>query len=116
MKSTLDDSSKSEVEIEGVNKHRVDETEYFTGDDENISKELQVKTVYNKIRSVMVYGAKTLTLKKREERKLERMQMRMLRWVMSISLSLREYLKKNKGLTRREGMECIREVILRNIV
>ncbi len=63
-----------------------------------------MKTVCTKIRSVMVYGAKRWTLKKREERKLERMQMRMLRWAMSISLC--EYLKKKRGTDteRRDGM------------
>ena len=56
----------------------------------------------------MIYGSETWALKKTEERKLERTEMRMLRWAMGISL--REHLR-NEEVRRRAGVDCITEVI-----
>jgi len=38
------------------------------------------------VRPVLIYGSETWTLKRREEERLERTKMRMLRWILSLTL------------------------------
>lgn len=73
-----------------------------------MSRRLKTKIYKTMIRPVMVYGAETRALKKTEERKLERTEMRMLRWIMGTSL--RDHLG-NEEVRGRAGVECITEVI-----
>jgi hypothetical protein len=54
--------------------------------DKKIPVFLKTKLYKTMIRPVMLYGAETWALRKREEEKLERTEMRMLRWIMGASL------------------------------
>ncbi len=50
------------------------------------SRRLKVKVYKSMIRPVMIYERETRTLKETKERKLRRTEMRMLRWIMGVSL------------------------------
>jgi hypothetical protein len=54
--------------------------------DKKIPLFLKTKLYKTMIRPVMLYGAETWALHKREEKKLERTEMRMLRWIKGASL------------------------------
>ena len=69
---------------------------------------LKVKIYCTVVRPVLIYGSETWALRRKEEAKLERTEMRMLRWIMGISL--RERLE-NDEIRRRAGVMKITEVI-----
>ena len=60
------------------------------------------------VRPVLIYGSETWTLKRREEERLERTEMRMLRWI--LGLTLRDK-KRNADIRRILGVACITDKI-----
>ena len=78
--------------------------------DRRMPRRLKIKIYKTVVRPVIVYGAETWALRKKEERKLERTEMKMIRWAMGISL--REHLT-NEEIRRRAGIECISELLKR---
>ena len=66
---------------------------------------LRIKVYKTVIRPVLLYGAETWALKK-EERLLMRTEMRMLRWIMGISLREK---KTNKSIKEMAGVIWIEE-------
>ena len=76
--------------------------------DKRMPRNLKVKIYKIVVRPVMVYGAETWALRKKEERKLERTEMRMLRWILGVSL--RDHVS-NEEVRKRARIECISDVI-----
>jgi len=60
------------------------------------------------VRPVLIYGLETWTLKRREEERLERTEMRMLRWI--LGLTLRDK-KRNDDIRRILGVACITDKV-----
>ena len=60
------------------------------------------------VRPVLIYGSETWTLKRREEERLERTKMRMLRWI--LGLTLRDE-KRNDDICRILGVVCITDKV-----
>src|SRR6218665_849 len=60
------------------------------------------------IRPVMMYGAEAWTLRRKEEKLLERTEMRMLRWILGISL---KDTQRNENIRKKIGVACITEKI-----
>jgi len=60
------------------------------------------------VRPVLIYGSETWTLKRREEERLERTEMRMLRWI--LGLTLRDK-KRNDDIRRSLGVACITDKV-----
>jgi len=60
------------------------------------------------VRPVLIYGSETWTLKRREEERLERTEMRMLRWI--LGLTLRDK-KRNDDIRRILGVACITDKV-----
>jgi len=60
------------------------------------------------IRPVMMYGAEFWALRRKEEELLERTEMRMLRWILGVSLKDR---KRNEDIRRTVGVACITDKI-----
>jgi len=58
--------------------------------------------------SMMIYGSETWTLKRREEERLERTEMRMPRWI--LGLTLRDK-KRNDDIRRILGVACITDKV-----
>ena len=56
------------------------------------------------IRPVLVYGAETLTVTRREEGLLERSEMRMLRWILGVSLKDK---KRNEVIRKTLGWHAL---------
>jgi len=54
--------------------------------DKNMSKRVKGKVYKTMIRPVLMYGAETWALRKKDEVLLERTEMRMLRWILGVSL------------------------------
>jgi len=65
------------------------------------------------VRPVMIYGAEECTLRRNEEGLLERTEMRMLRWMLSITLKDK---KRNDGIRHAVGVSCITDKILKSRV
>ena len=65
--------------------------------------------IYNTVvRQVIMYGSETWALQKREEQKLDRTEMRMLRWMLGISLRER---RRNDAIRAEAGVVAILEKI-----
>ena len=56
----------------------------------------------------MVYGSEAWTLRRREEERLERTEMRMLRWILGLTLEDR---KRNDDIRRVIGVACITDKV-----
>lgn len=82
--------------------------------DRRMPRKLKIKIYETVIRPVMLYGAETWALRKKEEEMMERTEMRMLRWMLGISLRDR---LRNEEIRRRAGIvkisDKIREARLR---
>ena len=78
--------------------------------DKIIPRRLKMKIYKTVVRPVMIYGAETWALRRKEEAKLERTEMRMVRWAMGISL--KEHLS-NEEVRRRASLECISTLVRR---
>ena len=60
------------------------------------------------VRPVLIYGSEAWTLRRREEERLERTEMRMLRWI--LGLTLRDK-KRNDDIRRILGVACITDKV-----
>ena len=60
------------------------------------------------VRPVLIYGSETWTMKRREEERLQRTEMRMLRWI--LGLTLRDK-KRNDDIRRILGVACITDKV-----
>jgi len=60
------------------------------------------------VRPVLIYGSETWALKRREEERLERTEMKMLRWI--FGLMLRDK-KRNDDIRRILGVSCITDKV-----
>src|SRR6218665_3591842 len=60
------------------------------------------------IRPVMMYGAEAWTLRRKEGKLLERTEMRMLRWILGISL---KDMQRNENIRKKIGVACITDKI-----
>ena len=71
---------------------------------------IQIKSKIYKtmIRPVMMYGAETWTLTRKEEGLLERAEMRMLRWILGVSLRDK---KRNEDIRETLGVACITDKV-----
>ncbi len=82
--------------------------------DKRMPVSLKAKIYRTVIRPVLLYGAETWALRKKEEMLLERTEMRMLRWILGITLKDR---KRNEDIRQMTGVinisEKIREARLR---
>ena len=82
--------------------------------DKKMPLKLKMKVYKTVIRPVMLYGAETWSLRKKEEGILERTEMRMIRWIAGISLLER---RESEGIRRMVGVcgivEKAREARLR---
>lgn len=72
--------------------------------DRKISVQLRGKVYKTMIRPVLIYGAEAWALKRREEEQLERTEMKMLRWILGVSLRDR---KRNEDIRKTLGVTCI---------
>ncbi|XP_069985587.1 uncharacterized protein [Penaeus vannamei] len=72
---------------------------------DKIPLKLKIKVYKTVLRRVLLYGAETWALRRKEERLLERTEMRMVRWRAGISLRERE----SADIRRMAGICCIRE-------
>ena len=55
-----------------------------------------------------MYGAEAWTLRRKEEKLLERTEMRMLRWILGITL---KDMQRNENIRKRIGVACITDKI-----
>ena len=76
--------------------------------DKKMPVRIKGKVYKTVIRPVLLYGAETWALKRREEEMLERTEMRMLRWILGVSLKDR---KRNDFLRNKIGVTCITDKI-----
>ena len=60
------------------------------------------------VRPVLIYGSEAWTLRRREEERLERTEMRMLRWILGLTLRDR---KRNDDIRRILGVACITDKV-----
>jgi len=60
------------------------------------------------VRPVLIYGSETWTSKRREEERLERTEMRMLRWILGFTLRDK---KRNDDIRRILGVVCIMDKV-----
>jgi len=60
------------------------------------------------IRPVLIYGSEAWTSRRREEKRLERTEMRMLRWILGLTLKDR---KRNDDIRRIIGVACITDKV-----
>ena len=74
--------------------------------DKRMPIRLKAKVYKSVIRTTMLYGAETWTLRRTEESALERTEMRMLRWICGVTLRDR---LRNDEIRRRTGVPCITE-------
>ena len=71
--------------------------------DKKIPLQLRIKVYKTVIRPVLLYGAETWALRRKEEGVLERTEMRMLRWILGVSLMERiesEDIRKRVGVCK----------------
>ena len=76
--------------------------------DRKISVRLRLKLYRTIVRPVLLYGAEMWAIRKEEERLLERTEMRMLRWILGISL--REHLNNDEIRNRAGVVSIIKKV------
>src|ERR1700733_2360735 len=76
--------------------------------DPKITVALKGKIYKTMIRPVMMYGAEAWTLRRKEEKLLERTEMRMLRWILGITL---KDMQRNENIRIRIGVVCITDKI-----
>jgi len=60
------------------------------------------------VRPVLIYGSEAWTLRRREEERLERTEMRMLLWILGLTLRDR---KRNDDIRRILGVACITDKV-----
>ena len=76
--------------------------------DKRMPKKLKIKIYTSVIRPVLMYSSETWALRRKEEQKLERTEMRMLRWMLGISLLER---LENEDIRRGAGVRKITDLI-----
>ena len=76
--------------------------------DKKMSVRIKGKIYKTMIRPVMIYGAKTWALKKKDEEHLERTEMRMLHWILGVS---QKDHKRNEDIRKTVGVACITEKV-----
>jgi hypothetical protein len=76
--------------------------------DPKITVALKGKIYKTMIRPVMMYRAEAWTLRRKEEKLLERTEMRMLRWILGITL---KDMQRNENILKRIGVACITDKI-----
>src|SRR6218665_111449 len=76
--------------------------------DPKITVALKGKIYKTMIRPVMMYGEEAWTLRRKEEKLLERTEMRMLRWILGISL---KDMQRNETIRKKIGVACITDKI-----
>ena len=110
LESTLSQGGGCEAEVESRIKAAWGKWREVSGVvcDRKMPIKLKIKIYNSVIRPVLMYGSETWALRRKEEAKLERTEMRMLRWIMSISLLER---LENDEIRRRAGVVKITEVI-----
>ena len=74
--------------------------------DKKVPLRLRMKVYKTVIRPVMLYGAETWALRRKEESLLERTEMRMVRWITGVSLMQR---MESEMIRRMAGICNIRE-------
>ena len=74
--------------------------------DKRMPRRVKVKVYQTMIRPVMMYGAETWALRRKEEQLLMRTEMRMLRWILGVSLWER---CTNEEIRKSAGVTCISE-------
>ena len=72
--------------------------------DRRIPVAVNGKVYRTMVRPVLIYGSETWTMKRREEERLQRTEMKMLRWI--LGLTLRDK-KRNDDIRRILGVACI---------
>ena len=73
-----------------------------------IAVKLKGKVYRTLIRPVLIYGSEAWTLRRREEERLERTEMRKLRWILGLTLKDR---KRNDDIRRIIGVACITDKV-----
>ena len=108
--STLSQEGGCEAEVESRIKAAWGKWREVSGVvcDKKMPVKLKVKIYITVIRPVLMYGSEVWALRRKEEAKLERTEMRMLRWIMGISLLER---LENDEIRRMAGVVKITEVI-----
>ena len=76
--------------------------------DRRMPRRLKIKIYKTVIRPVLMYGSETWALRKKEQNLLERTEMRMLRWLLGVSL--RERIR-NEEIRRLAEVACVSEKI-----
>jgi hypothetical protein len=106
--TTLSEHGGCEVDVKERVKARWNKWREITGVIciKTISRNLKIKMYETVIRPVILYGSENWGLRKAEERLLSRTEMRMLRWIMGISL--REQ-RRNEDIKQEAGVEIIIE-------
>ena len=108
--STLSQEGGCEAEVESRIKAAWGKWREVSGVvcDKKMPVKLKVKIYITVIRPVLIYGSEAWALRRKEEAKLERTEMRMLRWIMGVSLLER---LENDDIRRMAGIVKITEVI-----
>ena len=76
--------------------------------DRKMPRRLKLKIYNTVVRPVIMHGSETRALRKREEQQLDRTEMRMLRWMLGISLRER---RRNDDIRAEAGVVAISEKI-----
>lgn len=76
--------------------------------DNKMPIQIKGKVYKSMIRPVMMYGAEAWTLTRKEEELLERAEMRMLRWILGVSLRDR---RRNEDIREVLGVACITDKV-----
>ena len=76
--------------------------------DKRMPSHIKGKVYKTMVRPVLIYGAETWTLRRSEEELLERTEMRMLRWMLGITLKDR---KRNDDVRMTLGVACITDKV-----
>jgi len=76
--------------------------------DRRMSIAVKGKVYRTMIRPVLICGSEAWTLRRREEERLERTEMRMLRWILGLTLKDR---KRNDDIRRIIGVACITDKV-----
>jgi len=76
-----------------------------------VSLKLKGKVYATCVRSTMIYGSETWVLNMEQQQRLERVEMRMVRWMCGVSLRER---KTNDDLRKMMGIESVMDVVKRN--
>ena len=108
--STLDHTGGCEADVENRIKAAWAKWKEVSGVvcDRKMPRKVKVKIYCTVIRPVLMYGSETWALRRKEESKLERTEMRMLRWILGVSLLER---LQNDEIRRIAGVAKVTELI-----